>query len=112
MDNVKTVTTDVVENTTTIEKTIKAPVFVMFAEFLGYTSPVVDWAEKVCFGKEIKKFQKDFIRIDAIGIFNQMLKESLTKEDIKGWYDEYYDLILKKYDDKLVELAKSDDLPF
>lgn len=101
-------TSTTVENTTTeikIEKTINAPLFLLFAEFLGYTSPIVDWAEKVCKGEKVPEYQKNIIKVDAQGIFNQMLKENLTKEDLRGWFDELYDLLLKKY-------VSNDDLPF
>lgn len=94
MDN-STITT-VVENKTT-EKLINSSFFLLFAEFLGYTSPIVDWAEKQVKGEKISDNQKKIIQVDAIGIFNQMLKENLTKEDIRGWYDELYDYLESKY---------------
>ena len=105
--NNETVTTTVEKTTTEIkkEKTIDASLFLLFAEFLGYTSPIVDWAEKVCKGEKVPEYQKNIIKIDAQGVFNQMLKENLTKEDLRGWFDELYDLLLKKY-------VSNNDLPF
>ena len=96
--NNETITT--VENITTetkVEKTIEASLFLLFAEFLGYTSPVVEWAEKVCKHEKVPEYQKKFIKIDAHGVFNKMLSEDITKEDLRGWYDELYDLLLKRY---------------
>lgn len=98
-------------NTVTIteEKVIKNPVFLLFAEFLGYTSPIVEWAEEMCKGKKLDKFKTKFIDIEAKCIFNKILEENITKEDLRGWYDEMYELIFEKYDKGL---QISDDLPF
>ena len=59
-------------------------------------------------GKEVEDFKKKIIDIDASFIFNQMKKE-YTLEEIRGWYDEFYPLVLKEYD---MKMKNSDDLPF
>lgn len=102
MENEKTVTV-------TEETVIKNPIFLLFAEFLGYTSPIVEWAEELCKGKNISDFKIKFINTEAQGIFNQMIKDNLTKEDLRGWYDELRELIFEKYEEGLKLI---DNLPF
>lgn len=102
MENKKTVTI-------TEETVIKNPIFLLFAEFLGYTSPIVEWAEELCKGNKISEFKIKFINTEAKSIFNQMIKDNFTKEDIRGWYDELRELVFEKYEEGLKLI---DDLPF
>lgn len=106
MENNTTTTTTTVEKTTV--QVINKALFLLFAEFLGFESPLIDWAEDICDGKEVEDFKKKIIDIDASFIFNQMKKE-YTLEEIRGWYDEFYPLVLKDYD---MKMKNSDDLPF
>lgn len=92
------------------EKVISGPLFLLFAEFLGYTSPIVEWAEKICKGEKVDNFKRKIVNIDAIGVFNQIKKDNFTTEEIKGWFYELYDLLLKRYDKP--DIQPSDELPF
>ena len=109
------VKTDKITQTETIERTvstsvIRNPLFVVFAEFLGYESPIIDWAEEICQGKQVSEFNRNIVNLDAVSIFNKMQKEYSIKE-IKEWWDSFYPIILVEYDKKLENLEK-DDLPF
>jgi hypothetical protein len=75
-------------------------IFVLFAEFLGYESPFVKWAEDICEDKEYEDFQLTLVERDADYIFEKM-KEEYTLEEIRGWYQEYYDVLLKEYAEKI-----------
>ena len=93
MENNSTTTTTTVETKTeTNTITVNKALFLLFAEFLGYASPLIDWAEEICDGKDVE---------DNL-IFNKMQKES-SLEDIRSWYDEFDPLILKEYEDKMKE---------
>ena len=75
-------------------------VFVLFAEFLGYESPFVNWAENICEDKDYEDFQVTLVERDADYIFSKMTEE-YTLEEIRGWYDEYYNILLKDYAEKI-----------
>lgn len=112
MDNKETVTnptttTTVVENKT---KEVRSIIFLLFAEFLGYESPLIGWAEQICSGKTANGFVERILNMEAMTIFNAMKKE-YTIEEIRTWYDKFYPLVLENYDEKLEEMEKS-DLPF
>lgn len=89
-----------------VEKTeINKFTFLIFAEFVGYESLFVEWAEKMCKGEKLEDYQITLIERDAYYIFNEMSKEFDT-EDIKNWYKEFYDIILKDYDETIKKLTK------
>lgn len=116
MEETKTNVTTVIETVTDKEKevvkTIKArsPLFLVFAEFMGYASPLLDWASIMCEGKTIESFKEKAIEIDALNIFNKMQKE-FSLEDIKEMWESYYEVILQDSDEKL-EKAEKEKLPF
>lgn len=99
-NNSKTTTTTVETKTETNTITVNKALFLLFAEFLGYASPLIDWAEEICDGKEVEDYKRKIIEVDANFIFNKMQKE-YSLEDIRSWYDEFYPLILKEYEDKM-----------
>lgn len=104
--------TQIILNTKIELGTIKSPIFLLFAEYLGYDSPVIEWAEDICNSKDSEKnlaTKCKFVKIEAIKIFNEMKKE-FTMEEIINYYKEFYPLVLRAYEDKLN--SKTDDLPF
>ncbi|MBR6517532.1 MAG: hypothetical protein IKT40_11930 [Bacilli bacterium] len=106
--------TKVIDNEITtelIEKTISAPMFLLFAEFLGYTSPLIEWAEEACKDKNCPEFKQQILTVDAIGVLKQILKDGHTLEDLRNWYDEIHDLLLQKYEPQTTN-ANESDLPF
>ena len=80
--------------------------FLLFAEFLGYESVFVEWAEDICNGEEVDSFKKILIERDADYIFKKMTEE-YTIEEIRNWFNEFYDVILKDYDNVARSMAKS-----
>lgn len=103
-------TTTTVDNEIDFIKEIRKPLFVVFAEFLGYESPIISWAEQICLGKMLPPFQQKIVDIDAISIFKKM-QEEYTLKEIKEWWDNFYPVVLVDYDKRLEALEK-DDLPF
>jgi len=84
------------------KKIIETPIFLLFAEYLGYLSPFADKAEEWCDGKVPGEEIQKFLIREAQSIFKKM-KEDYTIEEINNRYKMYYTLLLKEYDDKLKE---------
>lgn len=115
MDNKETITNTKTENTvvTTTEKKpieVKHVIFLLFAEFLGYESPLISWCEKICNGEYPPKFVTNILGVEARMVLKEMQKE-YTLVEIREWYDKFYPLVLEEYDLKLLERELS-DLPF
>ena len=103
-----------VENTTSVNKIpmeVRIPIFILFAEYLGYVSPLVEWADEWCKKETTKfpEFKKKILTAEAKHIFDKMVKE-LELSEIRQWYDDLYELTVKECEDNLK--AKGDDLPF
>ncbi len=87
------------------KKTIKSPLFIMFAEYMGYISKFIEIAENWCNGKKPTDCLCKLIEIDAFNIFNEMKKKT-TVEEIKNYFNEFYDVILSEYDSELQKLEQ------
>ena len=87
------------------EYQVDAPLFIKFAEYLGYVSELVEWCDELCNGKDIAEYKKKFIEVEAKTMFEEMLK-SMTREDIKSYYETFYEVILYEWDDNLQELKQ------
>jgi hypothetical protein len=83
---------------TFVPEEINKITFILFAEFLGYESAFVEWAEDICNGEKVDDFKKILIERDADYIFKKMTEE-YSLDEIRNWYDEFYDVILKEYDE-------------
>ncbi len=99
-ENTQTKTSETALTNADEKKVIYKPLFILFAEFFGYVSPLIDWAEDICDGKDVPEFKKNIVNIDADYIFSEMKKE-YTLTQIRAWYDEFYPIILKDYVNKL-----------
>ena len=101
--------TEVAENPqSTVEDfdyVVDAPLFIKFAEYLGYVSSIVSWCDDLCNGKDIDDFKKKFIEVEAKAMFDEMLND-MTREEIKDYYETFYEVILYQWDDKLQELKQ------
>ena len=96
--------------TTVVREEINPIVFIMFAEFLGYESPLINWAEMICTGISAPKFVEKILAVEAKTIFTEMQKEYNISE-IRNWYNQFYPLVLEQYELKIMEMEMS-DLPF
>jgi hypothetical protein len=97
------VLTETNENT---EKIIKTPVFIIFAEYLGYVSRFNELAIDWCDGKVPDEYIQNILTMEAKSIFRQM-KQDYTIEEIQYWYNTYYPVILVEYDEKLNSISQS-----
>lgn len=91
------------------KRTVKAPVFIMFAEYLGFVSKVIDWAEDWCKGNQPDEYKTKIIETDAICLFHQA-KKKYTDDELADWYNEFYDVILSDYDKNLKNLEAKQSL--
>lgn len=84
------------ENTLRIE----APIFVLFAEYLGYCSRFLEDCEKWCKGEIPSIYIQRIVKVEAKSILRQM-KKDYSVEDIVKWYKTYEEPLLKDYKDGL-----------
>lgn len=102
------------KRTTTItESTVITPrkaLFVVFAELLGYDSPLIEWAERWCKKGDLEPFMKRAVEIDADNIFKKM-QGDFDIPKIHSWWESFYDILLGEYDHSL-ELQEKGEFPF
>jgi hypothetical protein len=105
----KTVTkveTEVKENQPNEEVIIvEAPLFILFAEYLGYVSIFNKMAEDWCDGKVPEIHIQKIIILEAKCILRQM-KKDYGLDSIREFYSMYYPLIFQEYDEKLAKLIE------
>lgn len=103
----KTVTkveTEVKENQLNEEAIIvEAPLFILFAEYLGYVSIFNKMAEDWCDGKVPEMHIQKIIILEAKCILRQM-KKDYGVDSIREFYSMYYPLIFQEYDENLAKL--------
>lgn len=82
---------------------VDIPLFIIFAEYMGYCSRFIKLAEKWCEGEIPPVHIQKVMRLECLAIKRQMMKDS-TKDEIREWFMIYYEPILKEFDDKLMGL--------
>lgn len=94
---------------------IQTPVFILFAEILGYVSPFLEYAEDWCNPEKPMPLSciKTFLEREAKVIYDDMLAE-FTEEEIHQLYVNFYNTGLDYLDEDLKEKNKAMDgtLPF
>jgi len=82
---------------------VEAPLFILFAEYLGYVSIFNKMAEDWCDGKVPEMHIQKIIILEAKCIFRQM-KKDYGLDSIREFYSMYYPLIFQEYDENLAKL--------
>ena len=83
---------------------LSAPLFLMFAEYLGYVGKVLQWVDDWCVnGKKPEDYKVKFIEVEAVVAFNEC-KKKYTEKKMRELYDNLYEVILFMYDDTLKSL--------
>lgn len=82
---------------------IEVPLFIIFAEYLGYCSRFIKMSEKWCDGEVPDLHIQKLMRLEALAIRRQMLKD-YTREEVRTWFFQYYEPIFKELDEKLSKL--------
>lgn len=90
----------------TVEGLVPAPIFILFAEYMGYVSQFNKMAEEWCDGKVPSVHVQKVMILEARCIYRQMLKD-YDIEDIKYYYNSYYPLVLKEYVDGLAKIVEN-----
>lgn len=94
---------------------IQTPIFILFAEYLGYVSELIEMAEDWC--NPAKPMPSKNIQIlldrEARTIYDEMLEE-YSEEEIHNLYKRFYSCGLDDLEDDLIQKRKDDgeDLPF
>ena len=92
-----------------VVRVISSPLFLRFAEYLGYETPLIKWVDKICEGKDVPKCIESFIKIDAKSIFEK-IKEEYTIDEIVYWWDSFYPVVIAEAEFNLI--TKNSDIPY
>lgn len=84
---------------------LEAPLFILFAEYLGYVSKFNKIAEDWCDGKVPDACVQKVLMVESKCILRQM-KKDYSIEDIREYYTMYYPLIFQEYEEKLAKLLE------
>ena len=80
---------------------LSAPLFLMFAEYLGYVGKVLEWVDDWCVNKKKPEpWKVKFIETEAIVAYNECRKK-FTEKRMRELYDSLYEVILFLYDENL-----------
>lgn len=86
--------------------------FLAFAEFLGYVTPLIDWVDAACKGENTSQpYQRKFLAIEAQEVYRR-LQADYTQSELRQWYKEFYESLLYKYEAQLNAYDEFDQLPF
>lgn len=85
-----------VENKDATKFTLPAPVFILFAEYLGYETPFIKWCENMCTQKNVPEYQKNIIISEAKNMLVDISKEYSVKK-IHDYFEELYDVAIDKW---------------
>ena len=88
-----------------IEAIVPTPIFILFAEYMGYISQFNKMAENWCDGKVPEVHVQKIMILEAKCIYRKML-EDFDIDDIRYFYDSYYPLVLKEYVDSLAKIIE------
>lgn len=81
---------------------VDTPVFIIFAEFLGYVSKFNKIANDWCDGKIPEEYIQKILNVEARCILHQM-KKDYTIKTMRYWFNTYYPVVLKEIEEKLIE---------
>ena len=79
---------------------LKTPVFILFAEMMGYKSELVPQAEQWCNGDLPSEHVQRAMLIDARNL-SKVMHEDYDDDEIDEWQEVYWDIALSEYDKSL-----------
>ena len=87
---------------------ISAPLFLMFAEYLGYVGKTLPWVDEWCVNKKKPEpYKVKFIEIEAVTVLKEA-KKAFTEQKLRELYDGLYEVILFIYDENLKAMEKEE----
>lgn len=85
---------------------ISAPLFLMFAEYLGYVGKTLPWVDNWCVAKKKpEEYKIKFIEVEAATVLKEA-KKVYDEKKMRELYDSLYEVILFIYDDNLKEVEE------
>ena len=85
---------------------ISAPLFLMFAEYLGYVGKTLPWVDAWCVSKKkLEPYKVKFIEVEAVTVLKEA-KKKFTEKKLRELYDSLYEVILFLYDENLKDMEK------
>lgn len=94
---------------------IQTPIFILFAEYLGYVSPFISFAEDWCDDRKPMPTAcvQTLLEREARSIYDDMLG-FYTESQVRKLYEKYFPCGLGEIECQLIEKRKAngDDLPF
>ena len=85
---------------------LSAPLFLMFAEYLGYVGKTLEWVDDWCvLCKKPEPYKVKFIEVEAVTVLKEA-KKKYTEKKLRELYDSLYDVILFVYDDNLKSIEE------
>jgi hypothetical protein len=87
---------------------ISAPLFLMFAEYLGYVGKTLPWVDSWCVDKKKPEdYKVRFIEVEAVTVLREA-KNKFSEQKLRELYDSLYEVILFIYDENLKEIEKEE----
>jgi len=87
---------------------ISAPLFIMFAEYLGYVGKTLPWVDEWCVeGKKPEPYKVKFIEVEGVAVLREA-KKKFTEKKLRELYDNLYEVILFVYDENLKQIEKEE----
>ena len=87
---------------------ISAPLFLMFAEYLGYVGKTLPWVDSWCVDKKKPEdYKVRFIEVEAVTVLREA-KKKFSEQKLRELYDSLYEVILFIYDDNLKEMEQEE----
>ena len=87
---------------------ISAPLFLMFAEYLGYVGKTLPWVDSWCVDKKKPEdYKVRFIEVEAVTVLREA-KKKFSEQKLRELYDSLYEVILFIYDDNLKEMEREE----
>lgn len=81
-----------------VEKSRNSATFILFAEYLGYQSKFISWADDACHGVAISQYKQAILVVEAKRIYNQILADGIYfKEDLSELWDKASEVTLDNY---------------
>lgn len=102
-------TNTVVENATITTFNIPSCIFILFAEYLGYETPLIEWCEEWCNDAKFPEWKKNVLKVDAKLLYTEMQKE-FSQDKIIEYYRKFYDLVICNWCDKLSSVCGKESL--
>lgn len=88
------------QNETINKINVPACILLLFAEYLGYVSDLIEWCEEWCTTDNFPEFKKKILYVDASSVLKKMQKD-YTIDELHQYYNQFYEVAIKGWVEKL-----------